>query len=204
MNLLERLHGRFVAPRRVRVLCDRVSDQVPKGARVLDVGTGSGELLRELQRRRPDVSIVGVDVLARKDASIPIILYDGQTLPFPDASFDVLLFIDVLHHTDDPRVLLREAARVARQAILIKDHASDRPFAAATLRFMDRIGNARHGVALPGNYWPRRRWLDAFDELGLRLRGWTDDLGLYPPPASWIVGGSLHFLARLAAPSSGG
>lgn len=202
MTLLERLHGRFVSPRRVRVLCERLAEQVPSGARLLDVGCGSGAVARELTARRPDLSIVGVDVFVRENACIPVVPFDGRTLPFADASFDVVLFVDVLHHTDDPMVLLREAGRVARQTILIKDHASDRPLAAPLLRLMDRLGNPRNGVAIPGNYWPRKRWLAAFEDLGLRLRVWSDDLGLYPPPAGWIVGGSLHFLARLATRSS--
>lgn len=199
MNALEWFHGRHVARRRVRVLCDWLLDLIPEGSRVLDVGTGGGELAREIRRRRPDIHIEGTDVLVRADACIPVIPFDGSTLPFPDASFDVLLFIDVLHHTENPTALLREGARVAPEAILIKDHTSDRPFAAATLKFMDRIGNARHGVALPYNYWPQERWLDAFEQLGLKVRGWTEDLGLYPPPASWFLGGSLQFLARLSA-----
>lgn len=199
MNALERLHEKHFSRRRVRVLCDRLLELIPSGARVLDVGCGDGLLAREILRRRPDVRIEGIDVQSRADTAVPVQLFDGQSFPFPDASFDVLLFIDVLHHTEDPTTLLREAARIARGVILIKDHASDRLFAVPTLKFMDRIGNARHGVALPYNYWPRRRWLEAFDHLGLKVLGWTDDLGLYPPPASWVFGGSLHFLARVSS-----
>jgi hypothetical protein len=86
---------------------------------------------------------------------------------------------------------------VARRAVVLKDHTADGVLAGPTLRFMDRVGNARHGVSLPYTYWPRRRWLEAFDELGLAVEGWDKDLGLYPAPASWVFGRSLHFVARL-------
>ena len=66
-----------------------------------------------------------------------------------------------------PTVLLREAARVARQGVVIKDHTRDGILAGPILRFMDFVGNAHHGVALPYNYWPRRCWIGAFEELGL-------------------------------------
>jgi hypothetical protein len=62
---------------------------------------------------------------------------------------------------------------------------------------MDDIGNARHGVVLPYNYWPRARWMEVARGLGLRVTFWESDLGLYPWPASLIFGRSLHFVARL-------
>jgi hypothetical protein len=107
------------------------------------------------------------------------------------------MFIDVLHHTPDPMILLREALRVARHALVIKDHTLDGLLASPTLRLMDRVGNTRHGVALPHNYWPKHHWLEAFDSLGLRIGAWTTNLRLYPWPASLVFDRSLHFVARL-------
>jgi hypothetical protein len=52
-------------------------------------------------------------------------------------------------------------------------------------------------VALPHNYWPRRRWLDAFAELNLRVDAWIDHLRLYPLPLDWFFGRSLHFISQL-------
>jgi len=127
-----------------------------------------------------------------------VVPYDGRTLPFADSAFDTVIVVDVLHHADDPARLLGEAARVTRGPILIKDHTSDRFLAVPTLRLMDRVGNARHGVALPYRYWRRQTWLDNFSALGLEVTSWEYDLGLYPIPAKWLFGGSLHFLARVS------
>ena len=65
--------------------------------------------------------ITGIDVLVRDHAHIPVVKFDVTSIPFPDRSFDTLVFVDVLHHTNDPVLLLREAARVARNTIVIKD-----------------------------------------------------------------------------------
>jgi SAM-dependent methyltransferase len=197
MNLIDRLHAGYVHTRRVRRLCDHLSALIPTGAQVLDVGCGDGLLGGMIMQNRPGIELQGIDVLVRDCPAIPVGWFDGRVIPRGNASVDVVMFVDVLHHTDDPMILLHEAARVAGQGILIKDHTKDGLLAGPTLRFMDYVGNARHGVNLPYNYWPKRRWLNAFHDLGLTVRSWEDDLKLYPQPADWVFGRSLHFVALL-------
>ena len=198
MKALDGFHQNYILGRRVRILAAHLARLVPRGASVLDVGSGDGLLAQELLHRRPDISIRGVDVQVRETAAIPVTIYDGRTLPFEAAAFDALIIVDVLHHADDPALLLREAARVARRSILIKDHTSDRLLAVPTLRLMDRVGNARHGVALPHHYWRRQTWIEQFAALGLDVNSWENDLGLFRGPARWLFGGSLHFLAGVS------
>lgn len=197
MNVVDQIHGGYVHQRRVRVLRDHLARLLPDAGEVLDVGCGDGMLAKLIQDRKPGATISGIDVLVRGETAVPVTEFDGVAIPFPDASFDSVMFVDVLHHTNDPMVLLREAARVSRGAIVLKDHTLNGWLAGPTLRFMDRVGNLRHNVVLPHNYWPYRRWAAAFRELGVSLETWISDVGLYPAPASWIFGRSLHFIARL-------
>jgi len=166
----------------------------------LDVGCGDGQLAWLIMQKRPDVKIQGIDILVRTETKIDVAPFDGNVIPYPNVSFDFVIFSDVLHHTIDPLILLREAARVARKAIILKDHLCDGLLAGPTLRFMDQVGNARHGVALPYNYWSRQKWLDAFGNLGLSISAWKEDLKLYPAWADLIFGRSLHFVAKLDVP----
>jgi SAM-dependent methyltransferase len=168
---------------------------------VLDVGCGDGRLARLIAEKRPDISIRGIDVLQRNDAVIPIDTFDGKSIPYGEGSFDVVMFVDVLHHASQPMTLLREAVRVARHAIVIKDHLAEGSLAHLTLRVMDWVGNARHGVALPYDYWSLAKWHRVFDKLGLRINSWESNLKLYPLPADLILGRSLHFIALLGMPS---
>lgn len=195
-RVYDRLIGRRVFGRRVQVLCGHLLELLPQGARVLDVGCGNGLLAHLLEQKRPDVTIRGIDVLMQDRQYIPVGKFDGKTIPHGDASFDVVMFVDVLHHAEDPLGLLREAVRVTRRTILIKDHPLNGFLAGPTLRFMDWVANARHGIALPHTYWPRQKWLDTFDALGLTVKVWKTDLGLYRP-AGWLFGRQLHFIARL-------
>ena len=197
MSLVETIHGCYVHDRRSRILSRCLAAVIPSNFSILDVGCGDGFLAQLISQARPDLSLTGIDALARERTHIPVNEYDGEIIPYDDASFDGVMFVDVLHHTSDPMVLLREALRVTRKSIVVKDHTSDGLFADLTLRVMDRIGNARHGVSLPYNYWPKRKWFEAFATLGLHIAEWTTHLGIYPWPASWVFDRSLHFVARL-------
>ncbi len=197
MKLLERVHDKAVHSRRIRVLQRHLAALLPQRGSVLDVGCGDGLLSARLSLDLPDVSFSGIDVLVRDKTHIPVERFDGDQIPFDDNSFDAVMLVDVIHHTVDPMVLLKESIRVARQMIVLKDHTRDGFLAAFTLRFMDYVGNAHHSVALPYNYWSRQQWDGAFRELQVDVDSRLTKLGLYPFPADWIFGRSLHFVARL-------
>jgi SAM-dependent methyltransferase len=198
MAILDRVHGNLVHSRRVRVLADWLVRLLPQNAKVLDVGCGDGLLAKIVGDARPDLTLEGIDVLVRENTHVPVRYFDGKRIDSPDGSYDAVMFVDVLHHTDDPEVLVKEAARVARQSVVIKDHTKNGLLAGPTLSFMDWVGNARYGVALPYNYWPRRRWDDMFQRQNLKVDEWVDRLGLYPAWARPVFERKLHFVARLS------
>jgi SAM-dependent methyltransferase len=198
MKWLGQVHGQLVHNRRVDKLCEHLSALVPDGATVLDVGCGDGMLARFIQESRPDIEIQGIDVFVREKTHVPVKEFDGKAIPFADHSFDVVMFVDVLHHTEDLTVLLKEAARVAKKCIILKDHTDEGFLSNTTLRFMDWVGNKPHGVVLPYNYWTLDKWQSTIKELKLRTEVWKKDLELYPKMADWIFGRSLHFVAKLS------
>jgi SAM-dependent methyltransferase len=189
------LHEKLVFGRRVKVLARHLAALIPPRAKVLDVGCGDGTLDQLILQQLPGVSIEGIDVLVRTATKIPVRPFDGMRIPYPDARFDVVMFVDVLHHTDDPLLLLQEAQRVGK-TILVKDHFRKGLLAGPTLRLMDWVGNAHHGVVLPYNYWSEKQWDDALRVVGLKSVEKIASLGLYPPPASWIFERRLHFISR--------
>ena len=152
-NVGVKAHRKLVMGRRVGQISKNITDLMPKDVvSVLDVGAGTGEMAKSIKFLRSGLNISGVDVYIRPTTFIPIVQYDGSTLPFEDNSFDAVTIVDVLHHCDDPVSVLKECARVSKQWILIKDHVSDSAYDEIRLRFMDWVGNRSHGVVLPYNY----------------------------------------------------
>jgi ubiquinone/menaquinone biosynthesis C-methylase UbiE len=106
---------------------ERVADTalaaMPVPLRMLDVGCGTGALLRELVVRVPyGESYVGVDPLpdavskARRmsDPRIAFVRAAAGALPFPAASFDLVVTTASLPHWSDPAAGVAELGRVLR------------------------------------------------------------------------------------------
>src|SRR5438876_1100077 len=130
-------HEKAVFNRRADTLARLLSEASHDGDSILDVGCGNGKIASLMRSRNGSLTFKGIDVVPRPSCAIPCELYDGHKIPFPDDSFDAVMLIDVLHHTNDPAVVLRECRRVVRNYILIKDHYSKSKMDRWKLTFMD-------------------------------------------------------------------
>lgn len=80
---------------------------------VLNVGAGAGSY-EPNDRRVVAVEISSTMIDQRPPGSAPVIQGSGETLPFPDDSFDACLAVLTLHHWTDQVAGLREMRRVSR------------------------------------------------------------------------------------------
>src|SRR3954452_14149136 len=85
-------------------------------ARVLDAGCGSGRTLDELARygRPHGVELNPLGLVAARTRGHEIEHAPVESIPYEDESFDLVTCLDVIEHTDDDVVALRELRRVAR------------------------------------------------------------------------------------------
>jgi len=94
-------------------------DQLPQKQNldVLDVGCGAGNMIHHLAQYG---CVRGIEVDARpvkiaQQRGYDVRLGDAtQTIPFPDASFDLVTALDVIEHVDADVNIMREAFRVLR------------------------------------------------------------------------------------------
>lgn len=196
--MLDTIHSNFTYDRRVQVLSKHMASKVDDNSSILDIGCGDGQISELICNAVQGASIHGIDVMARSIASIDVSQYDGLNIPFDDNSFDTVTFVDVLHHATDAYRVLEEAGRVARKHIVIKDHLTDGFLNEPILKFMDYVGNKRHGVALPYDYLSKAQWQAHFDKLGWKTDSWDTDIGIYPAWCSWAFDRELHFIAKLS------
>lgn len=113
--------------RRWRSAVARLIEGLPAGARVLDVGTGTGKLAVAIARGLPGVRVTGVDFAQPMlRAGLPVVrarsagrrisvgAADALALPFAEGVFDAVVSAFVVRNLADPMAGLREQARVLR------------------------------------------------------------------------------------------
>ena len=109
--------GRRAKALKIRAVLEEACGGNVAGLRLLDVGTGSGEIAQVLAET---CAVVSVDPRDQREARDGYqYLRVGTALPFADTSFDVVVSNHVIEHLDDAAVHMRELARVLRPGGLV-------------------------------------------------------------------------------------
>ena len=149
------LQPRFFDPVQKATL-DRAALLVPHPRRLLDVGCGTGALLRQARARVPEVDLAGIDPAhgmvstahARWNAGRPAAFLNAavERLPFVDESFDLVVSTISFHHWHDQKAGLTEIRRVLAPggALVLTDIV-----AVSWLRLVFSIGRTRSRFHTP-------------------------------------------------------
>jgi methionine biosynthesis protein MetW len=107
-----------------RVDLQIVADIIPRGVRVLDVGSGDGTLLEMLQREKQvdgrgvELSQRGVNECVARGLSVIQGDADSDLVFYPDNGFDYVILSQTLQATRNPRQVLTELLRIGERAVV--------------------------------------------------------------------------------------
>ncbi|MBR6061585.1 MAG: methionine biosynthesis protein MetW [Spirochaetales bacterium] len=101
-----------------------ISDEIPQGARVLDLGCGSGDLLWYLMRNK-NITGYGVDIDTQAiinciGKGISAIQFDLENMPmeFANKSFDMVIFNQTIQQIHNVDALISEMLRIGKEGLL--------------------------------------------------------------------------------------
>src|SRR3989475_9510734 len=162
----------------------------PRGS-ALEVGAGSGRLLIRLARERPyrafalDYATYAIRAVRENYRRAALaghaIFGDARALPFPEASFDLVLSGGLLEHFREPGPILAQMARVLRPGGLFYADVVQRKV--SLYRWAERSRMAREEHLAEGIYESdlgKSAWRELVRDAGLReVR--VVSAGVYPP-----------------------
>jgi SAM-dependent methyltransferase len=118
--LFERVYRRVTDD----VVREAAARRLGRGATILDLGCGPGDLVVAISRRLREARVVGMDLSpsmllwagrhATTDGRVKFMVGDAADLPFDDESVDLVVSTLSLHHWAEPADAFAEVARVLR------------------------------------------------------------------------------------------
>jgi SAM-dependent methyltransferase len=187
-------------PDRAMRIARRVVRNLRAGGRVLDVGCGTGFVLKHVRaeaalRGKRLEKTVGIDLAdgmverARTRRGVRALTGDALALPFIDQSFDVVVATDVVRFVEDPEKFVRELFRVTMPGgTIVIELVARRNGARIRARGLPRESLLRQFIDLRRSYGVADV-RDTLDDLGCRVEEW---LGMSRP-----VDHDPRFLARV-------
>ncbi len=161
------------AERKLVAIEDWLPTELPS-MKLLDLGCGEGYVgLAAAQKF--GANVVLADVIPMNRTDLPWVEIDGRTVPFSDDSFDAVILYFVLHHAEDPKAVLGEAARVSRGSVIVVESVFETKRQRSRLAVFDRLANRiRSGGQMVAqeehlHFRTTQEWCRLFDELRLNV-----------------------------------
>jgi ubiquinone/menaquinone biosynthesis C-methylase UbiE len=133
---------------------------IPENSFILDFGCGNGCISKQFASKK----VICLDLKYSSNTK-NFIQANGIYLPFKDKTFDVVIVVDVLHHTTDILKILTELKRVTKSYIIIKEQA----YTSRLTKLLILLGDSITNRKCLFNHLHRMTWLEIFQFLHLTV-----------------------------------
>jgi 2-polyprenyl-3-methyl-5-hydroxy-6-metoxy-1,4-benzoquinol methylase len=134
--------------------------------KILDIGSGNGLVAYLLRQKGLDITPIDIHE-GNYHPSVKPIVYDGKHIPFQNQHFDTGIILTVLHHIEQPEIVLQEAARVCKHLIVMEDIYENALQKQLTF-FLDKVANLFYSPC-PHTNKSDRDWKLTFKAYDLEL-----------------------------------
>ena len=132
----------------------------------IEIGSGTGSVLSVM--RKQNYYVDGLDFADNSfHEDLKPSVYNGRKMAFGKAAYDTALLLTVLHYTDDPEAVLREAGRIANRVVIIENVYDRREMEWLTKAFCSLMNF--EFIDHPHNNRTHAEWLETFEKMGLKL-----------------------------------
>lgn len=162
----------------------QIEPYIEERSRVLDLGCGDGKVGYILKLEKGS-EVQLMDTKNHNKTPLVLEIYNGSSIPRPNDSFDHVLLITELHHSDNPILLMNEALRVAEKSVIVIESVYfekiplHRKVNAVIDWFSSRVLNDPE-VNVPFNFLTPEAWVAVFQNLGGKVTG-MEHLGIDQP-----------------------
>lgn len=172
--------SRLLQHNRIKLVTKTYKGWLTGQSKVLDVGCGDG-ILTDTLSRKYHLKTTGCDIEKFLIKSLNFVLMkDKNKLPFPNSSFDIVMFNDVLHHTSvsTQYSLLKEALRIAKKSVLIFEAKPS----LLTYLFDFLLNKISHpSMNVPFAFRDKRGWDSLFKKFNVKVDYRTCPRSLFSP-----------------------
>lgn len=167
---------------------------IPDGARVLDLGSGSGQFLRYLREQRPGCTIRGSDSSAKAREMIEASGFEALDIDVScdelPTDVDIITMFEVLEHIPEAEAAIQRLVAAAGDKVILSvpnvGFIGSRVRLAIFGRFP--VTNCVYHIKEHLRHWTPKDFRDWTGQLGIRI---VHQEGQYGPPGIWKVWPSL-------------
>ncbi|MDX1438686.1 MAG: methyltransferase domain-containing protein [Rubricoccaceae bacterium] len=156
------------------LIVDLLPERITTNDRVLDLGGGDGYVAERIATKT-GAHVMMADVVDYNKTTIPVSVYDGDSIPFDQDTFDLTLLVFVLHHAENAERVIQEAVRVSADRVVVVESVYESSLQRWLLTNLDKFANAvRSNGAIRSqeeflSFRTDREWRNTFLQLGLTI-----------------------------------